>query len=231
MHALAPSIEEAPAANGTKAGSSKARFIDAAALEFIETGYERCTIRAIAARAGTSIASLSRNWSGKRHLFEDVFGVHFQAIEAAQNRNLDLQEEAGNASFGELLYAFYRPVLAPTPNAGRGTATQSMASHQVYCKALSDPSEEAKAIVRPLVANVRARMISYARKFMPGCSEQDLFLAMTLVNGTYLYPQVHGARLASVLGISEAEIDWDKAARGLGAMVAAGILAFRQDPQ
>jgi AcrR family transcriptional regulator len=229
MHALEPSTENAPGANGAKAGSSKARFIDAAALEFIDTGYEGCTIRAIAARAGTSIASLSRNWSGKRHLFEDVFAVHFHAIETAQNRNLDLLEQVGNPSFDELLYAFYRPVLAPTPEAGRATAAQSTASHRVYCKALSDPSDEAKAIVRPMVANVRTRIIGYARKFMPGCSEQDLFLAMTVINGTYLYPQVHGARLASVLGIGEAEIDWDKAARGLGTMVAAGVVAFHKD--
>ncbi len=228
MHDPAPSTDDQlPAPGGVPAGSSRDRFIEAAALEFIETGYERCTIRAIAARAGTSLASLTRNWSGKRHLFEDVFGLHFAAIEAAQNRNLDLLEQAGNPSLDELLYAFYRPVLAPLSTApGAASAT---ASHRVYCKALSDPSDEAKAIVRPLVAQVRARMIGYARQFLPGSSEQDLFLAMTLVNGAYLYPQVHGTRLAAVLGLDEKSIDWDKAARGLATMVAAGILAFRKD--
>ena len=94
--------------------SSKARFIEAAALEFVETGYEKCTIRSIAARAGTSIASLSRNWTGKQHLFEDVFALHFAAINAAQNRNLDLLEREGDPGLDELLYAFYRPVLAPS---------------------------------------------------------------------------------------------------------------------
>ena len=226
MHAPATSTDDQPAGATVRGATSKDRFIEAAALEFVETGYERCTIRAIAARAGTSIASLSRNWSGKRHLFEDVFGLHFAAIEQAQNRNLDLLDQTGSAGLDELLYAFYRPVLAPAAPSSEATP-----SHMVYCKALSDPSEEAKAIVRPLVAQVRARMIGYARQFIPDCSEQDLFLAMTVINGTYLYPQVHGTRLASVLGIGHDEIDWDKAARGLGAMVAAGILAFHKARQ
>ncbi|MXO72828.1 TetR/AcrR family transcriptional regulator [Alteraurantiacibacter buctensis] len=227
MHDPTPSTEDQASPPLAPAGSSKARFIEAAALEFVDAGYERCTIRAIAARAGTSIASLSRNWSGKRHLFEDVFGLHFAAIEAAQNRNLDLLEQAGSPGLDELLYAFYRPVLAPFP--ATGEASPATPSHQVYCKALADPADEAKAIVRPLVAPVRARMIGYARQFLPQGSEHDLYLAMTLVNGAYIYPQVHGARLAAVLGLDEKSIDWDKAARGLGRMVAAGILSFRQD--
>ncbi|MCB2065171.1 MAG: TetR family transcriptional regulator [Erythrobacter sp.] len=205
----------------TRSRSSKDRFIEAAALEFIEKGYEGCTIRAIAGRAGTSIASLSRNWSGKQHLFEDVFALHFGVINAAQNRNLDLLEQAGTPALDELLHAFFRPVLAPLAQGGAGAA-----SHQVYCKALADPSDEAKAIARPLVRHVRARMIGYARQFLPQLSEQELFLAMTVINGTYTYPQVHGARLATVMGIAEADIDWDKAARGLAMMVATGLLAF-----
>tara|TARA_B100001057_G_scaffold373059_1_gene377462 strand:+ start:387 stop:1067 length:681 start_codon:yes stop_codon:yes gene_type:complete len=206
--------------------SSKARFIEAAALEFVETGYEKCTIRSIAARAGTSIASLSRNWTGKQHLFEDVFALHFAAINAAQNRNLDLLEREGDPGLDELLYAFYRPVLAPSAKAGGGTP-----SHLVYCKALSDPSEDAKLIIRKLVSDVRARMIGYAQRFLPDCSEQEVYMAMTVINGTYLYPQIHGARLAAVMGISETSIDWDKAARGLAAMVAAGLLAYRDASQ
>lgn len=212
-----------PRRDGRKT-SSKARFIEAAAHEFIESGYEKCTIRAIAARAGTSIASLSRNWTGKRHLFEDVFALHFDAINAVQNRNLDLLEQAGDPGLDELLYAFYRPVLAPM--SGRAAPATS---HTVYCKALSDPSEEAKEIARPLVTGIRSRMIGYARRFLPDCSEQELFLAMTVINGTYLYPQVQGARLASVMGINDASFDWDQAARKLAAMVAAAIHAFRED--
>lgn len=221
MPAPAPSTDTATEREASAPNSSKGRFLHAAALEFVETGYERCTIRAIAARAGTSIASLSRNWSGKQHLFEDVFALHFNAINAAQNDNLDALEKAGQPRLAELLYAFYRPVLAPAAPTGR-----AMASHLVYCKALSDPSEEARQIVRPLVADVRARMIGFARQFMPGCSEQELFLAMTVINGAYLYPQVQGERLATVMGLNTAAIDWDKAARGLASMVASGLLAF-----
>ncbi len=217
MHAPNIVLESTVAASR----SSKERFIEAAASEFISAGYDGCTIRAIAARAGTSIASLSRNWTGKRHLFEDVFGHHFGTINDAQNRNLDAVSAAEAPALVDVLYAFYRPVLAPVRQDGAAPA-----SHHVYCKALSDPSEEAKEIVRPLVADVRTRMIGFARQCLPGLSEQELFLAMTVINGTYIYPQIQGARLASVMDLKNEDMDWDRAARSLAQMVAGGLASF-----
>lgn len=203
------------------ATTSKDRFIAAAAEGFIETGYDGCTIRAIAGRAGTSIASLSRNWTGKRHLFEDVFGVHFGVVNQAQHRLLDAVAASGDPDLVDVLYALYRPVLAPL--AGSGPVP---ASHQVYCKALSDPSEEARDIVRPLVAEVRQRIISMTRSLLPQLDEHELFLAMTIINGTYVYPQVQGARLLAVMGLTKAEIDWDRATRTLAQMVAGGLQLY-----
>lgn len=226
MHAPTIAVESNPAApkskdTGTGSRSSKDRFIEAAGREFIDAGYDGCTIRAIAARAGTSIASLSRNWTGKRHLFEDVFGHHFGIINDAQNRNLDAVAAAGTPDLVEVLHAFYRPVLSPARTDGDGPA-----SHHVYCKALSDPSDEAREIIRPLVVDVRARMIGFARQCLPGLSEQELFLAMTVINGTYVYPQIQGARLASVMGLEGEAIDWDRASLSLARMVAGGLSAF-----
>ncbi|KPL68349.1 hypothetical protein SZ64_09590 [Erythrobacter sp. SG61-1L] len=218
MHAPNIALEPKPAAANR---SSKDRFIEAAASEFIEAGYDGCTIRAIAARAGTSIASLSRNWTGKRHLFEDVFGHHFGIINQAQLDNLDAVSQADAPALVDVLFAFYRPVLAPARQDGTAPA-----SHHVYCKALSDPSEEAKEIVRPLVAEVRTRMIGFARQCLPGLAEQELFLAMTVINGTYVYPQIQGARLASVMGLKQADMDWDAAALSLAQMVSGGLSAF-----
>lgn len=227
MHAPTIAAEPKPTApnskdTGTGSRSSKDRFIEAAAREFIDAGYDGCTIRAIAARAGTSIASLSRNWTGKRHLFEDVFGHHFGIINDAQNRNLDAVVSASEApDMVEILHAFYRPVLSPALPGGGGPA-----SHHVYCKALSDPSDEAREIIRPLVADVRTRMIAFTRQCLPGLSEQELFLAMTVINGTYVYPQIQGARLASVMGLEGSAIDWEAASLSLARMVAGGLSAF-----
>ena len=203
------------------ASSSKDRFITAAAEQFVEAGYDGCTIRAIAGRAGTSIASLSRNWTGKRHLFEDVFGLHFTAVNQAQHQLLDAAAEAGAPELVDVLYALYRPVLAPL-----GSDGPLPASHQVYCKALSDPSEEARDIVRPLVADVRQRIIDMTRSLLPRLDEPELFMAMTIINGTYVYPQVHGARLAAVMGLSKADLDWDRGTRTLATMVAGGLQRY-----
>lgn len=208
----------------TPAPSSKDRFIAAAAEEFIDAGYDGCTIRAIAARAGTSIASLSRNWTGKRHLFDDVFGLHFGAVNRAQHQLLDMVNASDDADLTDVLYALYRPVLAPLAASGPGPA-----SHQVYCKALSDPSEEAREIVRPLVAGVRQRIIGATRTLLPQLDEHEVFLAMTIINGTYVYPQVQGARLLTVMGLTPEELDWDRATRTLAQMVAGGLRRYAED--
>lgn len=204
--------------------SSKERFIAAAADGFIGTGYDGCTIRAIAGRAGTSIASLSRNWTGKRHLFEDVFALHFGEVNRAQHRLLDAVAASGDPQLADVLYALYRPVLAPLATSG-----PMPASHQVYCKALSDPSEEAREIVRPLVAEVRQRVIGMTRSLLPQLNEHELFLAMTIINGTYVYPQVQGARLLAVMGLTQAELDWDRATHTLAQMVAGGLNQYGRD--
>jgi len=198
--------------------SSRERFLEAADDQFIAHGYDGCTIRAIAAQAGTSLASLSRNWTSKRHLFEEVFRRHFDPIHQAQHSSFDALEQAGDPTIREIVAAFFGSALGRS-----GTAGENRKSYLVYCCALADPSEEARTITRPLVTPVRGRLIALMRRAMPTLDEQTFFFAMNVVLGVYLYPQTHGGRLAGIMNIDAATIEWQKAAEILAEFVSDGL--------
>lgn len=206
----------ADAAAAPREGTSRQRFLEAADEQFVTHGYDRCTIRAIAARAGTSLASLSRNWTSKRHLFEEVFKRHFDPIHAVQNEGFDALERAATVTVREIVAAFFGAALTREDAASRQ-------SHRIYCMALLDPSDEARSITRPLVEPVRARMIALMRRALPQHDETRFFLAMNVVLGVYMYPQAHGERLAGVMGYDLAAIDWTAAVDVLAGMVSEGI--------
>ncbi|MDH7973646.1 TetR/AcrR family transcriptional regulator [Sphingomonas sp. AR_OL41] len=194
--------------------SSRERFISAAEDQFIVRGYDGCTIRAIAAQAGTSIASLSRNWDSKSHLFEEVFHRHFDRIHRAQQQGFDALEAEGTVSIEAIIEAFFGSAI------GRKRHEKS---HRVYCLALLDPSEEARSITRVMVEPVRSRLIGLMRRALPGLNETRFFLAMNVLLGVYIYPQAHGARLAGVMSYDIDAVDWADASRILAMQVARGI--------
>lgn len=217
-------VSSRPASRARSSGatdqSSRARFLLAADELFIQHGYDGCTIRAIAAQAGTSLASLSRNWKSKRHLFEEVFQRHFEPIHRAQHQNFDALEKAGDPSIRNIIEAFFESAISRG-----GSDGEARLSHMVYCCALTDPSEEARSITRPLVTPVRSRLIALLRKSMPEMDESRFFLVMTIVLGTYLYPQAHGSRLASIMDFDLGKMDWTNAASTLADLVSTGLAA------
>ncbi|KKW92009.1 TetR/AcrR family transcriptional regulator [Sphingobium chungbukense] len=218
----------AAAANGSRGRgaserggeSSRERFLDAADQLFIREGYDRCTIRAISAAAGTSLAVLSRHWDNKQQLFEEVFKRHFDPIHSAQNARFDALEAKGEPALRAILEAFFSPALA-----GNIGPLEQRTSHLVYCRALMDPSPEARAIARPLVRATRSRLIRLLRTALPHLDETRFFLAMSTVLGAYIYPQVNGPRLAEIMDVEFGKIDWASAALIIPHFLEAGLRA------
>ncbi|MCW3834433.1 TetR/AcrR family transcriptional regulator [Sphingomonas canadensis] len=208
--------EAKPARGGDQ--SSRERFLSAADDLFIAYGYDGCTIRAIAAQAGTSLASLSRNWSSKRHLFEEVFQRHFDPIHSAQQRNFDALEASGDLTVQRILTAFFDSAISRG-----GSAGENRRSYRVYCCALADPSTEAREITRPLVTPVRGRLIGLMRRALPDMDDQRFFLAMNVVLGAYVYPQTHGERLAGIMELDISGVDWRAAVETLAGFVSDGL--------
>lgn len=212
----AASGSDGEAAPAVRDGTSRQRFLEAADDQFIANGYDRCTIRAIAAHAGTSLASLSRNWTSKRHLFEEVFKRHFDPIHAVQNEGFDALERSGDVTVRAIVSAFFGAALTREDAASRK-------SHRVYSMALLDPSAEARSITRPLAEPVRGRLIGLMRRALPHLDETRFFLAMNVVLGVYMYPQAHGERLAGIMNYDIATIDWTDATDVLSRMVSDGL--------
>ncbi|WP_159981764.1 MULTISPECIES: TetR/AcrR family transcriptional regulator [unclassified Novosphingobium] len=198
--------------------SSRDRFLDAADQLFIREGYDRCTIRAISATAGTSLALLSRHWDSKHQLFEEVFRRHFEPIHSAQQSRFDILEAQGPPDLRAVLEAFFSPALA-----GNIGPLEQRTSHLVYCRALMDPSNEARTITRPLVRATRERLIGLLRQALPQLDETRFFLAMATVLGAYIYPQVNGPRLAEIMGVEFQAIDWAEAALIIPRFLEAGL--------
>lgn len=196
--------------------TSRERFLIAADDQFIESGYDRCTIRAIAARAGTSLASLSRNWSGKQDLFAEVFRRHFDPIHAAQTAAFDALERSGTLSARAVIAAFFGSAMT-------GEGEEVRKSHRIYSLALVDPSEEARVITRQLADPVRRRLVDLLRRCLPALDETRFFLAMNIVLGAYIYPLARGERLAGAMGYNLAALDWNAAVPVLADMVCRGI--------
>lgn len=194
--------------------------MEAADDEFILHGYDRCTIRAVAARAGTSLASLSRNWSSKQDLFEEVFRRHFDPVHTAQNEAFDRLEERGVFDARDIATAFFSSAMVKSSGDGN---TQK--SHQVYCLALIDPSSEARVITRSLVTPVRKRVTELFRRVLPDIDEQRFFLAMNVVFGVYIYAQTQAGRLAGAMGVDLGTINWANASEILADLVSNGIAA------
>ena len=197
---------------------SRDRFLDAAAREFIEKGYESATIRSIAARAGTSLASLTRNWTGKRELYQEVFEHHVGAINRAQHDAFGRWESQPGAPLEDLIEALLSPVLSP-----RGISSDRVISHLVYSQALASPSPEVRELVMPLVAGVRDEMVRLLATCLPSPDKQRLFLAMTIINGAYVYAQQHSERLAQGIALDRDAIDWPTTASRIARMIADGL--------
>ncbi|TNE38784.1 MAG: TetR/AcrR family transcriptional regulator [Sphingomonadales bacterium] len=198
--------------------SSRQRFLEAADDQFIAHGYDRCTIRAIAAKAGTSLASLTRNWKGKKDLFSEVFQRHFDPVHSAQNERFDVLERSGDLSVRSIAEAFFCSAFGKS--GGDGNVRRS---HLIYCLALTDPSEEARAIARSIVMPVRARVTDLFRRALPDMEEQRFFLAMNLVFGSYIYTQMRADRLADAMNFDISTLNWEEAGATLADLVSSGL--------
>jgi AcrR family transcriptional regulator len=192
---------------------SRQRFLDAADRIFVENGYRGTTIRAVCADAGTSLAILHRNWPGKVALFTEVFRRHFDPLHLAQSARFAALTPTPGVE--DILRAFFEPAFQRMGGNQQGLA--------VYCRALTDPSREARGIVAILIGDTRRQLIALLRNTMPGIDEARFFVMMNLVMGAFVFPQAFGHQLAVAMAFDDAALDWSGAADAMARMVAAAL--------
>jgi hypothetical protein len=152
-------------------------------------------------------------------LFAEVFARHFDPIHHQQNQLLDALEAApgsGPTAY-QIIGAFFRPAMGAE---GQGLL---WVGRSVYCRALIEPSPEANRIIAKLIGGVRARVIDMLRRALPDFNEADFFLAINIVMGAYVFPQVFGHQLASAMNVDQDGLDTAMAADRLARFVARGL--------
>ncbi len=212
-----------------RAKSANLRFLSAADRVFLKSGYDGTTIRAIAQEAGTSLAHLSRQWTGKEHLFREVFARHFDRIHSAQNQRLDAVEKTaahGRPTVRAILQAFYDPAL----HASVGPREQRL-SHMVYCRALVDPAPPVRRIVAGLIRQMSQRVIDLLRRALPGQDAETFYLVVAIAMGAYIQPQLFGMQLARAVGVRFTAVDWSRASEFMASLVDGGVRQVLLDPE
>jgi AcrR family transcriptional regulator len=203
---------------GAPQDSSRQRFLECAEGLFIEEGYRGTTIRAICAKAGTSLAVLNRNWPSKEALFREMLDRHFTPLHQMQHAAFDRLEAQPNITMAEVLNAFIRPAL-------EGIATDGKAGGLVYSRALIDTSSVIKAIVADLITPTRQRLIALVSRTLQCDDPAILFACMNAIFGAYVYPQAFGGQLARSMSVDLANVDWERQTDALVDVLSKGLTA------
>lgn len=90
-------------------GDARGRILKAATAEFADVGYDRATIRAIAARAGVDAALVHHYFGTKADLFADVLGFPLRPDLEVPLILRGPRERAGEEILRFLLTSFERP--------------------------------------------------------------------------------------------------------------------------
>lgn len=204
---------------GRKKGElpSRERFLIAMDEIFVEAGYAGASIRRIAERAGTGLAVVNRNWDNKEALLREALSRHFDAIHARQMAAYDkleqLAREGSRYTAAQVLLAFFEPAFSDL-HAREGF------DESVYCCALVERSDEARAIVLELVMPVARRTLELLRAACPATDEGRFLLVSTLTLSAYSYPLAFRTQLMTVLGTTRAEFDRAVTAQSLALSLA-----------
>lgn len=200
------------------------RFLNAAERLFVERGYKGTTIRAICSEANTSLAILNRNWPSKEALFAEMLKRHFDPLHAVQDAEMAiLAKEPGKPPLEKIITAFFKPAFS-----GIDAAQGQRAS--IYSRALIDPSREIKHIVAHLIGDTRTRLIDLVGRSLPHLERQQLFLAMNVIFGAYIYPQAFGHQLSMAMELDDSRFDWEAGSGSIVTLLCAGLTGFREQP-
>jgi AcrR family transcriptional regulator len=198
--------------------NSRQRFLEYTESMFIEEGYRGTTIRAICAKAGTSLAILNRNWPNKEELFREMLGRHFTPLHSEQNAAFEQLEKQPNFSIEEVLNAFFRPAL-------KGNSTDGKVSGVVYSRALIDSSSVIKAIVAELISPTRQRLVTLVSRTLHCEDRAMLFVCMNAILGAYVYSQAFGGQLARSMSLDISKMNWERQTDAIVGVLANGLIA------
>ena len=176
------------------------RYLDAAEQAFIHDGYEGASIRRISGAAGAPLGTLHHYWGNKAVLFREVCERRFEPIQAEQLRRLQAVSEAVGRAAGSRprLEAVVRALVEPPMLAASGDATAATI-RLLYGRALTEPSEVVKRIVRELFLEATQRFRDLLRAACPQLEPEVFYWRMTCALGAFIFAQSFGDRVGFAL--------------------------------
>jgi AcrR family transcriptional regulator len=172
--------------------------VAAAAELFAERGFRGTTMRAIAERAGTNLASAHYHFGSKQKLYLEVAFSMFLGLErrlAEQGLSPGPAELArlSRRELAELLRARIETLLVALlePPGLHGT---------LVLRELCDPSPALREIVRRFIDPMRREMERIVRQLEPALSAEDAERCIRSVAGQVFFYRTHRAVLLQMMG-------------------------------
>jgi AcrR family transcriptional regulator len=178
--------------------ATRERVVGAAAELFAERGFRGTTMRAIAERAGTNLASAHYHFGSKQRLYREVVFAMFLALEKrVEERGLGVRgaQLAGRsrAELEELLRARFETMLEAvlTPPGLHGS---------LMLRELCDPSPALVEVVRRFIEPMRRELEEVVRLLEPGLSGEDAERCVRSVVGQLFFYRTHRPALLQMMG-------------------------------
>jgi TetR/AcrR family transcriptional regulator, regulator of cefoperazone and chloramphenicol sensitivity len=183
---------------GDQGDGTRERVMEAAAELFAERGFRGATMRAIAERAGTNLASAHYHFGSKEKLYLDVAVELFLALERRLEEKGLLREEAD-------LDGCSRQELIAQLRARIQTLLESLLEHPghhgtLMLRELCDPTAALGEIVARFIDPMRRQMAALVRRLEPALDEDDAERCVRSIVGQIYFYRTHRAGLLLMMG-------------------------------
>lgn len=172
-----------------EASSTQQRILEAASQVFAERGFRGATLRAVAARAGTNLASAHYHFGSKEGLYMEVVSGFFRQLEAAHRaRGLSPDDAALDRLSEDELRALLRSrieLLLETLLRPPGLHATLMV------RELCDPTDALPEIVRRFIAPFVHTLERILQRLAPGLPPDAVARCMQSVAGQVFFYRTH----------------------------------------
>ena len=183
----------------TQSSGTKARILTAAEHLFTARGFAGVTMREVARRASTNVASAHYHFGSKEGLVIEMLRHRIAPINAERLRLLD---EAKHQSGGKPLkpIVIFTALLLPIGQAATGSKGPDSRFMQLVGRSFTEPASFLEKVHRRLFQELSDIFMVELRRSHPDAQEEDLFWNLHFVVATMLGALANHRRLAPFSG-------------------------------
>jgi AcrR family transcriptional regulator len=183
----------------TQSSGTKARILTAAEHLFTTRGFSGVTMREVARRASTNVASAHYHFGSKEGLVIEMLRHRIAPINAERLRLLD---EAKHQSGGKPLkpIVIFTALLLPIGQAATGSKGPDSRFMQLVGRSFTEPASFLEKVHRRLFQELSDIFMVELRRSHPDAQEEDLFWNLHFVVATMLGALANHRRLAPFSG-------------------------------